>query len=491
MGVKIFWALVAGFVLGIGIRSIFTVGISAEHFVLVCASSIFILSAKSRRRGTALVIAVFFIALCGGMARASSAVVIGDPTLDSHLGQKVFLEGVVSQEPDVREGSARLTIALASSSAKVLAVLPAFTEVHYGAHVRVSGKLELPQAFDGGDGHIFNYHGYLATQGIGYTLSFAHLESEEGFVGDTMTKWVIEAKSAFVSGLSQALPDPQAGLAAGITVGDKRSLGKDLTTDFRKVSLVHVIVLSGYNITIVIAALFFLLRRFPRWLRFGTGIFVALFFAVMTGWASASLRAALMAIIAISGAFSGRIYAPDRALGLVVVAMLAWNPLLLLYDPGFQLSILATAGLMALSPIIMPHTLWIKWESMREVLTSTVSAQISVLPLLLYSSGTLSLAALPANLLVLVAVPAAMTFSALAAAGGLIAGPAAPFVGFPAYVLLSYMIGVARTFASLPFATLQLGVFSGWWLVPIYIAMILGTVFLYNFDSTKEKTGPQ
>ena len=183
-----------------------------------------------------------------------------------------------------------------------------------------------------------------------------------------------------------------------------------------------------------------------------------------------------------------RIYAPDRALGLVIVGMLAWNPVLLLYDPGFQLSALATAGLLALSPIIVPRSTWIEWASMREVFASTVSAQLAVLPLLLYSSGQLSLVALPANLLVLVAVPLAMLMSLVAALGGLIAGPLAPFVGFPAYVLLSYMIGVAHTFASLPFASLQLGAFSGWWLVPTYCAMIIAAVVEHTWDAAKEKT---
>src|SRR5262249_2074335 len=155
------------------------------------------------------------------------------------------------------------------------------------------------------------------------------------------------------------------------------------------------VVLSGYNISVVITALFGLLERAPRYVRFGVGGLVALFFAVMTGFASASLRAALMALISISGSLSGRIYRPDRALVLVCTLMLLWNPYLLVFDPGFQLSFLACAGLILFSPVFSALFARLpEGAGLKEILVTTSSAQIAVLPLLLYQSGSLSLVAL-------------------------------------------------------------------------------------------------
>jgi competence protein ComEC len=412
-----------------------------------------------------------------------SAILLGDPILNSEIGKKISLEGIISDEPDVRATQVRVPIKIASTSIEVLAIFPSHTEIYYGESVHISGTLQLPQAFDAGAGREFNYPGYLAAEGISYELDRASLTSGNGFKGNPLTAFAYEIKEKFVEGLDSSLPEPQSGLAGGITVGDKRAMGKDLTQEFRTVSLVHIVVLSGYNITVVINALFRVLQWAPRFIRFGAGGFVALFFAVMTGFASASLRAALMALIAITGTLSGRIYRADRALAVVSFLMLLWNPYLLVFDPGFQLSFLACAGLLVFSPIFTRWFLRVPENfGLREILISTSSAQLAVLPLLLFESGNLSLVSIPANLTVLAAVPPAMLFSAIAAIGGLIFEPVAPFIALPANVLLSYILEVAHLLSSIPFAAVEIPAFSAWLLMPIYAAL-----FGYGLYMLREK----
>ena len=89
-----------------------------------------------------------------------------------------------------------------------------------------------------------------------------------------------------------------------------------------------------------------------------------------------------------------------------------------------------------------------------------------------------------ANLLVLVAVPWAMLLSLFAALAGMALGPFAVVVAFPAYALLSYMIGVAQLFAALPFAALSIPAFSAWWLALVYVA-------LFSFVYVQNKKYPQ
>ena len=149
--------------------------------------------------------------------------------------------------------------------------------------------------------------------------------------------------------------------------------------------------------------------------------------------------------------------------------MVLWNPYTLLFDPSFQLSALATLGLIVFTPHVAKVLGFIPARMhLREIAASTLATQLTVLPLLLYQSGTLSLVALPANLLALIAVPPAMALSAFASLAGIIAGTLAPFFAFPAYALLSYIISVAEFFASLPFASITLGAFSAWWLLFAY-----------------------
>lgn len=110
---------------------------------------------------------------------------------------------------------------------------------------------------------------------------------------------------------------------------------------------------------------------------------------------------------------------------------------------------------------------------LREIAATTIGTQIAVLPLILYQSGQLSLVALPANLLALIAVPYAMLLSFIAGIAGLITGPLAPIIAFPAYTLLTYILVVAEWIASIPFATLSLGAFSAWLLAVFYIVLLI------------------
>jgi competence protein ComEC len=155
--------------------------------------------------------------------------------------------------------------------------------------------------------------------------------------------------------------------------------------------------------------------------------------------------------------------------------MTAWNPFILAFDPSFQLSTLATLGLVLFTPFFsrafsrLPERFGV-----REIVSSTCGTQLMVLPLLMYQSGTLSLVALPANLLALAPVPLAMFASFVAALGGMCFGSAAVPLALPAYALLWYIITVARVFSALPFAAVSVGPFNAWMLFVAY-ALLFGT----------------
>ena len=487
-----FWALIGGFVAGVFLRSVFTLDVWFAALVVLCATIVIACSHRKEK----WVIACAIAAVSLGIVRMDAGILHGDTVLNARLNKHVEFIGIITTEPDLRDSSTLLTVAvygLASStehvSATVLAVAPAQTSVSYGDVVHIAGTVKLPQPFDGSSGRVFDYPGYLASQGISYQILYAQVEKESDWKGSGAIAAAIAIKQMFVRGIERALPEPEGGLAAGIMAGDKRGIGSELTDDFRVVSLVHIIVLSGYNITVVIAGLYEICRRLraPRSVYFGGGIIIAAFFAGATGFAAASLRACLMVLVMITGEWSGRIYRADRALGCAIVAMLLWNPYLLMFDPGFQLSFMATVGLMVFSPLISPvlERLSIP-ASARDILSSSMSAQIAVLPLLLYSTGQLSLVALPANLLVLTIMQQAMLLTLFAALAGMIAPFAAPVIGFPAYVLLWYIIGVAKWLSHVPFATVAMPVFNGWWLLPVYATLLVGAYSLF----IKQKAPP-
>jgi competence protein ComEC len=185
-----------------------------------------------------------------------------------------------------------------------------------------------------------------------------------------------------------------------------------------------------------------------------------------------------MALIAVFARATHRVYLGERALAATAFVMVMWNPWTLAFDPSFQLSALATLGLILFTP------LFAAWFSrvperfgLREILASTCATQLMVLPLLLYQNGNLSLVALPANLLALAPVPLAMLFSFIAAIGGMLFGTYAALVALPAYALLWYIVTIAQLLANLPFAAVSLGAFSAWWMFAAY-ALMFGGLFM-------------
>ncbi len=442
-------------------------------------------------------LAVAFFSCAAGITRMQLAIVSGDPDLTSRIGKSVMIEGIVSQEPDARDTATLVSINADSLvdgtsntpvHAGVLAQLPAHARVAYGDRVQISGTLELPEAFDTDTGREFDYPEYLAAQGIEYQLRYAQVDSISGNSGNPLKAFAIGTKENFLRGLGLVMPDPEAALAGGITVGDKRSVGPELTNDFQRDSLVHMLVLSGYNITVVLNAVARILVWAPRYLQFGASSLTVVFFMFMAGGASSAVRAGLMALIAVVARATHRMYLGERVIAFVSLLMVAWNPWTLCFDPSFQLSTLATLGLIMFTPTFAAWFSQIPEKfAAREIVSSTCATQLMVLPFLLYQSGTLSIVALPANLLALLPVPWAMLFSLVAGVGGMAVGPIATILSFPAYALLWYIVSIAHIFAELPFAAIPVPSFSAVWMFAAY-----GVLFsVWKFFTKKSRPVPE
>ncbi|MDP3645928.1 MAG: ComEC/Rec2 family competence protein [bacterium] len=495
MGANILWAIVAGFLSGVFAQSFFPMGMHAVWFVALFAIVALFVPLLDHSYSTySISVAFALIAFGVGIFRMDTATLTHDPLLAESLDTRITVVGTVTDEPDQRETNILVpiqvnTLVVASSSlvvhAKILAHIPPHTRISYGDTVRVSGTLRTPRAFDSGLGRQFDYPKYLAVNGITFQLTNAYIDTVGENHGNIVKASAIRLKQLYLAGLAQALPEPEAGLAGGITVGDKRSIGPELSEVFRRVSLVHIVVLSGYNITIVISAIGKIFSWLPRTVDFGISGIVVLFFVLMTGGASSALRAGAMALMAMYARVSGRVFLAIRALGVFSLVLVLWNPYTLAYDPSFQLSVLATLGLILFTPLVSLYLQWIteRWQ-LREIAAATIGTQIAVLPLLLYQNGTLSLVALPANLLALIPIPFTMFLSFIAAIAGVVLGPFAVIVGFPAYVSLAYIIAVAKILGALPFAALTVPAFSAIWMFTAY-ALMFGGIWYVQKKSGK------
>jgi competence protein ComEC len=471
--------IVSGFASGVFLRSIFIFGWEPITFILLIAG-LFGMGMFCQPRITYTMGAVFFVFAALGMLRTAIADTPLPGAFASHVRERVSYEGIVVTDPDVRDANQRVQIRVShgNESTNMLAVAPRSPTVAVGDRVRVSGTLQIPEAFADDNGRIFRYDKYLQRDEVRFILNFAYLRVESSAPWYSVPAALARVKHSFLNGLATTLPEPHASLAGGIVIGGKSGLGNELKEAFTRSGIVHVIVLSGYNVMIVaewvIAAL--ALTRLPRRWGAGAGALALLVFVGIAGFSATAIRATIMALIALYARATGHTYVAGRALLLVIFLMLLWNPLYLIFDPGFGLSVAATAGLIWLAPIIELFLSSLKNAFWKNVLATTLAAQIAVFPLLLYNTGNLSFVAILANLLVVPLVPLAMGLSVLAGFAGMIFGAAVPLLGialaFPAYLTSAYLIFIASESSTLPFAAFTLPPFPFWLTLVAYAGLI-------------------
>ncbi|MBP1704411.1 MAG: putative Competence protein ComEC [Chloroflexi bacterium] len=352
------------------------------------------------------------------------------------------------------DGSQRFVARLDGAEAPLLAVrAPRYPPVVPGDRVELVGRVEPPPDSE--------YGAYLARNGIAGTLrsdELALLPADPG-PGGTLEA----ARRAVDAALARALPEPAAGLAAGILVGLRERVDRELATDFTATGLSHVLAISGWNIALVGGLAAALLARRPARVRLAATLAVIVGYTLFAGASASVVRAAAMAGVALVARAGGRPGTAAAALGLAVTGIVVAGPATCL-DPGFQLSAAATAGLLAWSAPItqrLEHTLpWLPgW--IVEGLGVSLAAQAATLPIVLLEFGRLAPLAPLLNLAVVPLVPAAMAAGCVAAAGGVLTMVGTPAVvaviaGLPAAVVLEALVVIVRAGAGLPLAGLTL-----------------------------------
>ena len=353
-----------------------------------------------------------------------------------------------------RDGQQRLTVTLGEPYGAMLAVTaPRYPAVEPGDLVRLAGKAATPP--EGGYGDFLRRTGVTGTLRTSTLELVAHAGDPAGMLE--------RVRRAAGDALTRALPEPAAGLAAGILVGLRDRVDRDLAAAFTATGLSHVVAISGWNIALVAGLVGAVLAGRARRTRSGAIVVAIAVYAVLAGASPSVVRAAAMTCVALLARESGRPGTAAAALGWAVALLIIVNPASAV-DIGLQLSAAATAGLIAWSAPIT-ETLdrragWLPpW--IREGLGVSLAAQAATLPLVLFAFGRVAPLSPITNLAVVPLVPLAMAAGALALAGGLVAALGAPgtlasILGIPGALVLGLLIGIVRLAATLPFSSVTL-----------------------------------
>jgi competence protein ComEC len=446
-----------------------------------------------RRQPVSLALACGAI-LCLGAARYCAAL----PTIDAshvaaynHQGQ-VRLTGVVVAEPDEQPTFTRLllraeTVALSGQaeqpvSGLVQVIAPTLPARGYGDRLLLEGTLRQPPRRND-----FDYRLYLARQGV-----FSQIEPERPIVrlapgqASPIRQALVALKERTRAAVNRLLPGPEAALLNGMLLGEERDLAPALVRAFRQTSTSHILVISGYQITLIAGVLVragqpLVGRRAAGWL----ALLGILLYTLLVGAGASVLRAGVMGgLLIIAATLIGRPTFAPASLFSAALLMTAARPFIL-WDIGFQLSFAATLGIMLYQQPLSDHLLGgptpgpplaAVARPFAEALVVTIAAQVFTLPLLIGYFQTISPAALATNLLVVPAQPAIMLVGGVAALVALLAPPLGQIIAYAAWPFLAYMTAVVELFARLPHATVPVNAPTA--LVVLLIGAILGLTWL-------------
>jgi competence protein ComEC len=370
-------------------------------------------------------------------------------------------------------------------------------DYEYGDLLQVEGKLITPF-----EDQEFSYKDYLARQGIFSLLTYPKVILIQKNTGNPILMSIFSLREHAHQTLCQLFPAPEASVFAGILLGIQSDIPDYLYQAYQASGTSHVLVISGFNIAIIAALIS---RLFKRILSFGwdalASVIAIAFYTVLVGAQPPVVRAAIMGVIALPAYLLGRRLIGMNVLGFTAAIMVFFSPALLL-DVSFQLSFLATLGIMVFTDPLKDLLLkfiqrffhienpggWLDWAT--DYFLVTLAAQFAVFPIILYHFKYLSVVSIPANFLILPVQPAVMVLGGIALLAGMLFLPAGQLIARIAWLPAFYSDQMSVWLGSLPFATMRTS--PGWsWLAWIFLVTALIPAIRYQFTPRKKKNKEQ
>lgn len=381
--------------------------------------------------------------------------------IDKFIGQTVELRGIIIEDADISEKQISLRIQTSKINgekidSKIYATLSTRESVpRRSDEIILSGKLS---------------EGFGVFTGTIYRASVISVNEKPDFVRDV--------RDNFADKIREYIASPAVDLGLGYLLGQKNALPSNLDAALKAVALTHIVVASGYNLTVLVR---FSRRIFANVSKRLSVIFSAsliVFFVLLVGFSPSMVRAGIVALLSLLLWYFGRKIQPLFLLIFVAAITLLINPSNI-YDLGWQLSFTSFFGVMIISPLLKAYFFGDqeKLSSLKQILLETISAQLATLPIILYGFGGFSLISIIANLAVLPFVPAAMalTFSV---------GVAAYFWPFLAEILavlaslvLQYSVAAINFFAELSVVKLEQEI-SFSLAILLYLGIIIGCIYM-------------
>lgn len=376
----------------------------------------------------------------------------------AYYGHQVTMTGTVADDVDIKPQGAHMTLKNIRIDDHNFAGT-VFATVKGGNEAKRSDEVTIKGMMSKGFG------------GFGASIMGDVVHVQRPVPGDV----ALNARDEFAGDIRQAIAEPEASLGIGYLLGQKSALPSDLVDALKIAGLTHIVVASGYNLTILVRIGRRLFAKISKYLAMLTSSGLIMGFVAMTGLSPSMTRAGLVAGLALWAWYYGRKFHPVTLLAIAASVTVLVNPSYVWGDLGWLLSFAAFAGVMIIAPIATAY--FFGEENVPfigQLLIETISAQIATLPIMIIAFQQLSIIAPVANLLILPIIPLIMLLVAIAGVGVLIIPAIAGVIGWPAEQLLHLQIAIINWCADIPWA-LEKPEWQ-WWGVAIYLVSIAAII---------------
>ncbi len=294
----------------------------------------------------------------------------------------------------------------------------------------------------------------------------------------------------FFAAIYSVLPEPHASLGLGFLVGLRSALPENFEDQLRVVGLTHIVVASGYNLTVLVRMSRRLFARRSKYQATAASVALVLGFLAVTGASPSITRAAVVTLLSLAAWYYGRRFHPFLIILLGAALTAGFDPLYIWHDLGWWLSFLAFTGVLVLAPLIT-RRIWGERQPplLMQVAVETTAAQIMAVPLIVFMFGDLSVVALVANVLVVPLIPFAMLAAFLAGLSGIFLPGLAGWLALPAQWILEYIVAVAELLSRPVWAQQSVTIGAGQ-MVFLYAAVLAAGIILHRKTGMKFREQP-
>ena len=307
---------------------------------------------------------------------------------------------------------------------------------------------------------------------ISFLLGYFRAASYHANFNTEKTFWD-KSRMALVLKIDQILPRPESALFGAMVFGYQKEIPKELKDDFNRTGTTHILAISGMNISIVVLMLMNFGLMLGLWRRqaFWLALIGIIVFILLVGSPASAIRAGVMGALLLWAKNRGRLVLVWRPIVLAAFFMTIFDPSLLMFNIGFQLSFLAVAGIAYFNNFWSNVFGWIPLKFARELMAVSMAAQITTWPIILYNFGTVSLISPIANIFIVPLLTPIM-FLGLAFALVFWSTLLAQLFLWPAWLILHFVAKLVSWFGAIPWASVNFGT-GGLVLILIYYPALI------------------